>query len=149
MVHALSEARRALRPGGRLIDLRPTMRNRRVELDLPGATLFLGEIDASCTFSDHLAANAALDAALAAGELRLEHETTFAYVTDLDSLADLREFQAGFRRSVMPESVFEKIKRLTANETEDFLIRIRREMLIARYRRISNTDLKNGYKVVK
>jgi len=144
MVHALSEARRALRPGGRLIDLRPTMRNRRVELVLPGATLFLGEIDSSCTFSDHLAANAALDAALAAGDIRLEHETAFAYITDLDSLADLREFQAGFRRSLMSESIFEQIKQLTADETEDFLIRIRREILIARYRRMPDTVLKNG-----
>ena len=144
MVHALSEARRALRPGGRLIDLRPTMRNRRVELVLPGAKLFLGEIDSSCTFSDHLAANAAVAAALAAGELRLEHETAFAYVTDLDSLADLREFQAGFRRSLMPDSIFDQVKRLTADETEDFLIRIRREILIARYRRMPDTVLKNG-----
>ena len=144
MVHALSEARRALKPGGHLIDLRPTMRNRRVELDLAGATLFLGEIDSSCTFSDHEAANAALDAALAAGDIRLEHETAFAYVTDLDSLADLREFEQGFRRSVMSESIFEQIKRFTADETEDFLIRIRREILIARYQRMPDTDLKNG-----
>ena len=144
MVHALSEARRALRPGGRLIDLRPTMRNRRVELDLPGATLFLGEIDASCTFSDHLAANAALDAALAAGDIVLEQSTSFAYVTDLDSLADLREFKAGFRRSVMPESIFDEIKRFTVDESADFLIRIRRELKIARYRRMPDTVLKGG-----
>lgn len=135
MVHALSEAQRALRPGGRLIDLRPTMRNRRVELDLPGATLFLGEIDSSSTFPDHLAANAALEAALIAGDILLEHETAFAYVTDLDSQADLREIKAGLRRSVMPESIFEKVKRFTADESADFLIRIRREMLIARYRK--------------
>ena len=141
MVHALSEARRALRPGGRLIDLRPTMRNRRVELDLAGATLFLGEIDSSCTFSDHVAANASLDAALAAGDIRLEHKTAFAYVTDLDSLADLREFETGFRRSVMPESIYEQIRLLTADETEDFLIRVRREIMIARYRRMPDTVL--------
>ena len=136
MVHALSEARRVLAPGGRLIDLRPTMRNRRVELNLAGTTLFLGEIDATCTFSDHVAANDALDAALAAGDFRLEHRTTFPYVTELDTLGDLREFKAGFRRSVMPESIFEQIAALTADETADFLIRIRREILIARYRRL-------------
>lgn len=136
MVHALSEARRVLVSSGRLIDLRPTMRNRRVELDLAGATLFLGEIDSTCTFSDHVAANDALDAALSAGDLRLEHRAAFPYVTDLDSLADLREFEAGFRRSVMPESIFQQIDALTADESADFLIRIRRELQIARYRRL-------------
>jgi len=136
MVHALSEARRALKPGGRLIDLRPTMRNRTVELELPGATLYIGAIDSSSTFPDHVAANEALDAALAAGEFRLEHKTTFEILSDLDTLADLREFKRGLRRSVMPDSIFERIEALTADEPADYLIRIRREMLIARYRRL-------------
>jgi len=133
MVHALSEARRVLIPGGRLIDLRPTMRNRRVELDLPGATLFMGEIDSSSTFPDHVAANEAIDAALSAGEFRLEHKTTFPYTHDLDTLADLREFKASFRRSVMPESIFDQISAMTADRPADTIIRIRREMLAARY----------------
>lgn len=136
MVHALSEARRVLLPGGRLIDLRPTMLNRRVELALPAATLFIGEVDSSSTFPDHAAANKALDAALLAGQLDLEHMTTFSIMHDLDSLADLREFKAGFRRSVMPESIFEQIAAFTADENADYLIRIRREMQIARYRKL-------------
>ena len=136
MVHALSEARRALKPGGRLIDLRPSMRNRSVELALSSATLCVGEIDSASTFPDHVAADAALDVALAGGEFRLEHQTTFHYLSDLDSLADLREFQRGLRRSVMPESIFERIDALTADETPNYLIRIRREMRIARYRKL-------------
>ncbi len=136
MVHALSEARRVLQPGGRLIDLRPSMLNRRVELALPDATLFVGEIDSSSTWPDHIAANEALDAALLAGAFGLEHMTTFAYVQDLDALADLREFEAGLRRSVMPDSIFEQIAALTAGRPADYIIRIRREMLVARYRRL-------------
>lgn len=136
MVRALSEARRALKPGGRLIDLRPTMGNRRVELALPDTTLFIGEIDSSSTVSDHIAANDALAAALAAGEFRLEHCTTFHIQHDLDTLADLREIKAGLRRSVMPELIFQRIEALIADEPGDTLIRIRREMLIARYRRL-------------
>lgn len=136
MVRALSEARRVLKSGGWLIDMRPTMRNRRVELALADATLFIGEIDSSSAFSDHVAANAALDAALAAGEFKLEHFTTFQITTDLDSLGDLREFQSGLRRSVMPESIFERIESLVKDEPSDSLIRIRREMLVARYRRL-------------
>ncbi len=136
MVHALSEARRVLQPGGRLIDLRPSMVNRRVELALPDATLFVGEIDSSSTWPDHIAANEALDAALLAGAFGLEHMTTFAYVQDLDALADLREFETGLRRSVMPDSIFEQIAALTAGRPADYIIRIRREMLVARYRRL-------------
>lgn len=136
MVRALSEARRALKRAGRLIDMRPTMRNRAVELALPDASLFIGEIDSAGAFSDHVAANDALDAALAAGEFKLEHHATFEIRTDLDSLADLREFQGDLRRSVMPESIFERIAALIADEPADFLIRIRQEMLIARYRRL-------------
>ena len=135
MVDALSEARRALKPGGCLIDLRPTTRNRSVELELESATLFIGEIDSSSTIPDHVSANDALDAAQAAGDFRLEHKTSFQYVSDLDTLADLREFQAGLRRSVLPESIFRRIEELIADEGDCALIRIRREMLIARYRR--------------
>lgn len=136
MVHALAEARRVLKPGGRLIDLRPTTRNRSVELRLPAATLNVGEIDSSSTFSDHVDANEALDGALTAGAFQLEHDTTFDYLSDLDTLADLRDFKAGLRRSVMPESIFTRIEALIADEGSDYLIQIRRELLIARYKRL-------------
>ena len=135
MVHALSEARRVLKPGGRLVDLRPAMSNRRVELELGSATLFIGEIDSSSSFPDYAAANEALDEALKNGALRLEYSAAFPHLTDLDTLADLREFQRGLRRSVMPESILERIEALAADEPGEVLIRIRREMLIARYHR--------------
>ena len=78
------------------------MRNRSVELELlGGATLFIGEIDSSSTFSDHVEANVALDGALTDGAFRREHWTTFSIVSDLDTLADLRDFQGDLRRSVI------------------------------------------------
>ncbi len=135
MVHALSEARRVLKPGGCLIDLRPSTRNRSIELELASATLFIGEIDSSNSVSDHAAADEALAEALAAGAFQREHQTAFPYMSDLDTLADLRDFKAGLRRSVMPESIFTQIEALTADEGANYRIRIRRELLIARYRR--------------
>ena len=76
-----------------------------------------------------------MSTALADGLFRREHWATFSIVSELDTLADLRDYQAGLRQSVMPESIFERIATLTPNEGENYLIRIRREMLIARYQR--------------
>ncbi len=135
MVHALLEVERGLKSGGCLIDLRPAMRNRRVELELARARLYIGEIDSSPTFPDHVAADEALAAVVASGRFRLEHRAAFEYVSELDSAADLREYAASLRRSITPEAVLRRVEALTADEADDFVIRIRREMVIARYRR--------------
>ena len=135
MVHALSEVRRALKVGGWLIDLRPTKSNRRIELDMPGGCRTIGEIDASATSPERDAADAALRDAIAAGQLRAQHSALFEIVVDCDSAEDLREYAKGFRRSRMPDFVLPRIEELTAN-ADDFLIRIRREMTIALYRRL-------------
>jgi len=135
-VHALSEVRRVLRPGGLLIDLRPTARNRQVELELAEARLRIGEIDASNSATEKLQADEALQAALDEGLFTAEHRARFEYITDLDTQEDLREFAAGLRRSVMPEGLPRRIAALTAGVREDYLIRIRREMIIWRLRRL-------------
>lgn len=134
MVHALSEARRALRPGGRLIDLRPTARNRQVELELARARIHVGEIDSRNSAPEKLIADEMLQAALDQGMFRLEHRAHFEYLTDLDTLDDLQEFAARLRRSVMPKELPERIAALTAGAAGDYLIRIRRQMVIARLR---------------
>ena len=135
MVRALSEARRVLKHGGCLIDMRPTMRNRRVELELPDARLFIGEIDSSDTFPDHVSADQALDAAIDVGDFQIEHKTVFDVVTDFDTVNDLKAFVASARQTVMPDSIPARIEALTKDQHEDCIIRTWREMLIARYRR--------------
>lgn len=135
MVRALSEAHRALKPGGSLIDLRPMARNRRVELELPDARLFIGEIDSSDTFPDHESADQALDAAIDVGDFQIEHKTIFDVVTDFDTVNDLETFVASARRTVMPDSILARIEALIKDQHEDCIIRTQREMLIARYRR--------------
>ena len=135
MVHALSEARRVLKTDGSLIDLRPTARNRLVDLEFAGHRIHVGVIDSARSAHEKRLANEALRDALDMGLFRLEHRATFEYVTDLDGLPDLREFAARLRRSVMPEDMPERIAELTAGIREDYLIRIRREMIIWRLRR--------------
>ena len=136
MVHALSEARRVLQPGGVMIDLRPTARNRQVELELAEGPTHVGEIDSSQSAAEKRMADEMLQAAIDEGVFHAEHCEPFEYITDLDTLEDLQEFAAGLRRSVMPDSIFERIKALIADDVDDYLIRIRREMLVARYRRL-------------
>ncbi len=135
MVHALRECHRALRPGGQLIDLRPSERNRQVELELPSARLHLGEIDSSSAIDSDIAADEALRQALKARLFRMEHDEGLEYVLEMDTVADLRDFGAGLRRSVLPGALLARAAELTADEP-DFLIRIRRQMQIARYQRL-------------
>ena len=135
MVHALQEIHRVLKVGGSLIDLRPAISNRTVEIELSYARLHVGEIDSVVTIPDHLAADCALQNQIAEGLLRAEYEENFELVTELDTLADLLEYAASLRQSVMPEAVLQRVEAIIADETEDFSIRTRREMVIARYRR--------------
>ena len=135
MVHALQEIHRVLKMGGSLIDLRPAISNRTVEIELSYARLHVGEIDSVVTIPDHLAADRALQNQIAAGLFRAEYEENFELVTELDTLADLLEYAASLRQSVLPEAVLQRVAAIIADETEDFSIRTRREMVIARYRR--------------
>lgn len=135
MVHALSEVRRTLKIDGWLIDLRPTKSDRRIELDMPGGCLAIGEIDASATSPERDAADAALHAAMAANHFCVRHSALFEIIVDCDSADDLREYAKGLRRSRLPDYVLPRIEALTTH-ADDFLIRIHREMTIALYRRL-------------
>ena len=134
MVHALEETQRVLKNGGSFIDLRPATKNRTVALELSSTQLHIGEIDSSSTFSDHIAADTALKRLMEQGLIVLEHDAVFEVTTDLDSVEDLREFAATLRRTILPDELLKRIETLIADEEEDYIIRTRREMVIARYR---------------
>ncbi len=136
MVHALEETHRVLLPGGALIDLRPTMRDRPVEVDLPTARLRAGAIDATASNARRVAADQAMRAALEAGLFRAEHMETFWQASEMDTLADLREYAASLRQTFLPAAVFQRVERLLAHESAAACIRVSREIVIARYRRV-------------
>ena len=136
MVHALKEIHRVLKSGGTLIDLRPHYGNRAIEVDLSSATLHAGEIDSSRTESDKHAADSAIQQVVQDGLFKLEHDEIFELQSHLDTVDDLREMRKSFRQSILPDEVITRVEALTADETDDFSIRVRRNMLIARYRRL-------------
>ena len=114
MVHALAEARRVLKVGGWLIDLRPTKRDRRIMLELPGGCLPVGGIDASATSPERDAADAVLQAALTAGQWRARYSELFEIIIDCDTVEDLRDYANKLRRSRLPDDVLPRIEAMTA-----------------------------------
>lgn len=136
MVHTLHEIHRVLKPDGDLLDLRPANANRHVDVDLPDVTLHVGEIDTSRTAPDHIASDEAIATCVADGLYTPLHEEIFELVTDLDTVDDLRTFGASLSSSVLPDAVIEQVHLLTTDEAPDsYTIRVRREMLIAHYRK--------------
>jgi len=136
MVHALHDIHRVLKPDGILLDFRPAIGNRPVEVDLPDVTLHVGEIDSTATIPDKRASHYAMGEVVADGWFKQEHEETFELVTDIDTVHDLREYGKSFHQSILPEAVIQQVESLTIDEAPDtFTIRVRRPMYIARYRK--------------
>ena len=136
MVHALKEIHRVLKPNGTLIDLRPNLGNRPIEVVLSNATLRAGEIDTSASAPDSHASNAAIKQVVADGLFKLEYDEEFEYIADLDTVADLHEYSKTLKQNILSEATVAQVEALISDETDDFSIRIRRSMIIARYRRL-------------
>ncbi len=86
MVHALREARRVLRPGGILIDLRPAPKHRRVGLGKGRRWRQVGLTRES--FDNDRAADRAVAEVLRAGLLRRGARAVFQVDREMDTMAD-------------------------------------------------------------
>jgi len=87
MVHALHRAYGLLAPGGRLVDLHPSIETARVEAD----GISIGTLDAEQADRRHAAADAALARALETGLFAVESESEFWFWTYGDSIEELRD----------------------------------------------------------
>ena len=87
MVHALHRAHSLLAPGGRLVDLHPSVETARVEAD----GVSIGTLDAGHADRRHAAADAALARALDTGLFAVESEGEFWFWTYGDSIEELRD----------------------------------------------------------
>lgn len=136
MVHALRAIHRILKPNGTLIDLRPDIGNRSIWVELSYATLKAGEVDSSDTESDRLAADEAIQQAVADGLFTFEYDATFDIIADLDTVDDLRDYKTTLNRSILSETVIAEVEQLIVDEDDDYSIRIPRPMIIASYRKL-------------
>ena len=136
MVHTLHDIHRVLTPDGLLLDLRPSIKNRVVLVDLPSATLNVGEFDSSATTADKQAAHDAMAEAVADGLFVQKHLETFDMTIAFDTVDDLRAYADSLRRSILPEDVLTQVETLTTDEDPDtYAIRIRRPMHLALYQK--------------
>ena len=92
MVHALEEAWRVLRPDGLLIDLRPAMANRRVEIEGPNGVRAVGLMQE--IFDDDIRANRAVASVIRRGLFRRIGRQRFDCARVMDSVAAFREWLA-------------------------------------------------------
>lgn len=135
MVHTLHDIHRILKPHGTLIDLRPDASNSPVMLDLASVTLHVGEVDSSRTYDEKWAADKAMQHVVDDGLFKLDHQTTFHIVDDLDTVEDLRVYRESFNRSVLADHVIERVAELILDEDDDYRIRVLSPMVITRYRK--------------
>ena len=94
MVHALREARRVLRPGGILVDLRPAAEHRRVGLGEGPRWRLVGVMRE--TFGEDRAADRAVARVIRDGLFRLEARVELPLERWMDSMDDFRTWVAEF-----------------------------------------------------
>lgn len=140
MVHALAESWRILRSGGRLIDLRPMASGWPVEIVGPGIEKLAGRLDDGKRIRVDDASNDAVLEAVQRGWLKKESEDYFDYAYYWETVEEMVEYvEADWcNAATIPDNVLAEAHRLVDVAGEEVEIRIRRAMVIARYRKPDN-----------
>lgn len=137
MVHALEEIWRVLAPGGVMIDLRPFAEHSPVEVVADGQVTLAGRLDEPQTDPDDLAANEALAHVARAGIFRCERRAAFDLCYYWDTPAEMKAYiDSEWAIARLPEDVFAEADRLAVSAGESARVRVRRNMIISRWRKM-------------
>ena len=137
MVHALKEVWRVLVPRGSLIDLRPLAFNPPIEVIADGKVLGSGVVvDGSLRVPDDVASEAALQKVIDDGCFVCERTMSFECALYWDTIEEMRADAKNWQRWRLPaDSALAEVHQLMARTTGEARVRVRRPMVIARYRR--------------
>lgn len=136
MVHALKELWRVLVPHGSLIDLRPLAQNPPVEIVVGGQVFLAGRADVSSAMPDDVASDKSLDEVVGEGWFVREREELFDYALFWDTFDEMMAYaEWEWIRVFLPEAMLTEARRLLASSGEGARLRVRRRMVISRYRK--------------
>jgi hypothetical protein len=137
MVHALNEIQRVLKPGARLLDLRPLAGAWPIEVVSRREWLKVGNVQHEAEgLADDARADESLEGAQRSGVFIRERQDFFAFNYYWDSPAEMQEFIASDWSDfvTIPEAVWLAVRSAWAVADADARLRIPVRMQIARYR---------------
>jgi len=136
MVHALKAIWRVLVPDGMLIDLRPFHANWPVEIVDGESITPVGPVDDSLGITHDIAADNAMAAVVQEGWFTCEYQTNFDYAWYWDSSGEMKtHFENKSPPLILPQTLVHDTRRSLAAAGPHARVRIRINMLLARYRK--------------
>ncbi len=137
MVDALYEVRRTLASEGTLVDLRPVSGHCAIDVVTPGATLHVGEVDATGMADDDDKANRAIAKAVERRWFVPRRHRLFDFDFYWDTADEMASFMDGSRRMKQvdpPYSQLEKIRlELSGRASSSARFRCRRRTMLSVY----------------
>jgi len=144
MVHALEEIWRVLAPGGVMVDLRPFTEHSPVEVVADGQVTSAGRLDEPQTDPDDWAANEALAQIERERVFICERRGAFDLLYYWDTPGEMKAYIDGeWTVARLPEDVFAAASRLAALAGASAGVRVRRNMIISRWRKQLTADCRS------
>jgi hypothetical protein len=135
MVHALEKIHELLQPDGRLIDIHPSGEPPPIEVCIGQRATVVGWMKETDDFIEYAQASAALSQAVECGWFDVERKGVFEYVTQADSVSDLRDYLAKeWKDAILDEAVAVRAEQLLGTVEHDKGLIVREPIRIARLR---------------
>jgi len=135
MVHALEKIHELLQPDGRLIDIHPSGEPPPIKVRIGQQATVVGWMRETDDFIEYAQASAALSQAVERGWFDVERKGVFEFVTQADSVSDLREYLAKeWKDAILEEIVGAKAEELLSASERAGELLVRERICIARLR---------------